>query len=143
MNCFSKSFAMMIVVSTICNGCLTHEIKKPIYLKAGPDPVVIEGRIEKTEVKDYLTETYVKIWIIKLNDPITVRDFSYENEDEYIWHKNVNLIQMGLNEEQYNKYRNFVDTDARVTGELFGGINCHHHTDVLIDVDDIKEKVLN
>lgn len=124
----------------------TDEVKSEECLSYKPAKVKLTGTLvsrtfpgppnyESIEKGDE-PETY---WILKLTKPICVNG----NPKDEINNATVNdvmLIQLVFLGEgnEYNRYRDLLSKKVGVTGSLFLGHTGHHHTDILIDVKDIK-----
>ena len=52
--------------------------------------------------------------------------------------RNMQGIQLILNSNQYKMYIDLVGTPVKVKGSLLAGITAHHHTKILVSVDEIR-----
>lgn len=118
----------------ISQGCLSYE----------QATVTLQGRIsrktfagppnyESTKKGDE-PETY---WILRLNKSICVNgDESLPAVEEK--EKNVSELQLLLSGEQYGRYKDLPGKRVAVSGKLFHSHTGHHHTNVLLEVAEIK-----
>jgi hypothetical protein len=79
-------------------------------------------------------------WILTLDKPVCVNADRSNEFDEA--EKNVSDVQLALAPEGFTKWRAFVRNRVPVvvTGKLFHAHTGHHHTQVLIEVADIKRR---
>lgn len=81
-------------------------------------------------------ETY---WILHLAAPICVSgDESVPGGENA--ENNVSDIQLGLDEKQYAQYKDSLGKPVFVEGTLSHAFTGHHHTDILLKVEEIKDE---
>ena len=111
-------------------GCFSYESAK-VTLKGKISRKTFAGRpnYESIEKGDE-PETY---WILHLSEPICVKgDESMPNGEST--ENNVFDIQLGLDEEQYAKYKDLLGKPVVIRGTLSHAISGHHHTNILLKV---------
>ncbi|WP_218080218.1 DUF4431 domain-containing protein [Anthocerotibacter panamensis] len=80
-------------------------------------------------------DTLEEVWLLKLREPICTQA---SRKDELSEAENgVYSIQMVLVKSQYRKYKKLIKKPIIATGTLFHGYTGHHHTKVLIKVENI------
>jgi len=89
---------------------------------------------EAAPVQNDKTEIY---WVLKLDSPMCVtKDESEPDLNPRL--ENVKNVQLVLNESEYNIYRELMGKKVQATGTLFGAHSAHHHTRVLLNIQNIK-----
>jgi hypothetical protein len=78
------------------------------------------------------------VWILLLDNPICVNQNIGDDLSEA--ENNVTEIQLALDSEKYENYRNLVHKPVVVKGALFHSHTGHHRTRVLITVTDVTMK---
>ena len=126
-------FMLLMIPSILLAECVNYE----------PDSVALVGKIiRKTfpgrpNYRDIKTgDEPETCWILILAKSLCVNakaDVYYESESEI---NQVQLVFMGHNE--YQKYKNLVGKNVIVRGQLFHMMTGHHHTKVLITVQEIQ-----
>ena len=114
--------------------CLSYE-PAAVTLKGKISRETFAGRPNYESIKEGdEPETY---WILHLSKSICVNgDESMPNGENP--EKKVSDIQLGLDEEQYARYKDLLDKEVIVIGSLSHAITGHHHTNVLLKVAEIK-----
>lgn len=75
-------------------------------------------------------------WVLHLARPICIKRGQDEtNEAE----QGVTDLQLALEPAEYTRYRNLLNQVVVVRGKLFHSHTGHHHTKVLLDVNDMKK----
>lgn len=114
-------------------GCLSYEPAR-VTLHGKLVSRTFPGPPNYTNVrKGDQAETY---WILNLDSPRCVNEGKAEpglNLDQ----KNIKQVQLVLEPEMYQRYKNMVGKRVLASGTLFGAENGHHHTPVLLTVSSI------
>jgi Domain of unknown function (DUF4431) len=114
--------------------CLSYE----------PSTVMLKGKIGRKTFAGRPNYESIKkgdepeiYWVLRLTKPICVNgDESMPNGENP--EKNVSDIQLGLDEEQYARYKDLLGKEVVVRGTLSHALTGHHHTNVLLKVTEIK-----
>ncbi len=75
-------------------------------------------------------------WFIHLDKPACTQGTPGDDTDES--KAPIAEIQLVLEPKQYGKWKSLVGKSVIAKGKLFGSHTGHHHTDVLLDVDDLS-----
>lgn len=115
-------------------------------LQYGSDAVVLRGVVERAEspgppnyesvAKGDAKETY---WVLRVDAPFCVEpSYGLSGNVAEEGHARVRRIQLVFSDgDEYAKYRSLVGRQVQATGELFGALTGHHHTDVLLTVKEL------
>jgi hypothetical protein len=112
--------------------CLKYE-PTTIELTGTIKPVTFPGPPNYRSVKE--GDKPERYWILYLPKPICVDGDPNNNINEA--EKNIKSLQLIIND--YDKYRSLLGQKVTVKGELTHAITGHHHTNVLINVKEIKK----
>lgn len=114
--------------------CLSYE---PMEVKVGGtiSRIVFPGPPNYLSVKR--GDTPETSWVLHLLKPICVEA---DGGDINVSEKGVTDLQLILDQEEFARYRKFVQQKRRVlvNGKLTHAITGHHHTRVLLEVTEIK-----
>lgn len=133
---------VMLMNSAVCvgqtttrAGCLSYE----------PSVVTLEGKLTQKTFpgppnyanihKGDAPETY---WFLSLEHPVCV-DEDPTSEHVNNAQKEVRLVQLVVDQQIYKRSTGLIGKHVVTTGTLFGGINGHHHTPVLLTVTTLRD----
>lgn len=129
-------FALPCISSTASGerqACLSYE----------PAVVTLTGRITKHTFPGPPNYQSVRrgdapevTWVLHLTRPVCVERGQDEIDEA---EANVTDVQLALEPVEYTRYRNLLNQAVVVRGKLFHSHTGHHHTKVLLDVNDIKK----
>jgi len=121
----------------------SHKGVRRACLQYEPQPVSIQGAIQRVTFPgppnyDSVAkgDTPETCWLLKLDQPACV-DASPGDEID-VAHSRIDTVQLVLDGEAYDRYRNLVGQRVEASGELFGSHTGHHHTEVLLIVRDLR-----
>ncbi len=114
------------------NKCLKYE-PATIELTGNTKRVTFPGPPNYESIEE--GDKPERYWVLYLPNPICV-DGDPDNEMNEA-EQNVRSLQLIIRD--YDKYNNLLGRKVTVTGELMHGFTGHHHTDVLVNVKDMKK----
>ena len=124
-----------------------HRVNGQSCLSYETDGVKLTGKIKRMTFPGPPNFESVKkgdqpeiAWILHLDKPICVNADQSNEFDKA--ENNVTDIQLAVKQEEYKKRNTFVGNRVRVvvTGKLFHSHTGHHHTNVLMEVTEIKRR---
>lgn len=125
----------------------SEELKKdPAVLNYEPSQVVLKGKVTtRLEYgapgfgEDPKNDAKENIFLLVLDKPVDVQpdpDLSSDTNTESF--KNVREMQMVFMNIDHKLFKRIMGKKVKVTGTLFQAETGHHHTDVLVTVDELK-----
>ena len=134
---------MVVVLFTICSFvvCVGQSTATSKCLTYGPAVVKLTGTLVRKTFPGPPNYESIRhgdapetAWLLNLSRPICVDKSDGDfNEGK----SGISAIQLVLPEGYYKKYANLVEKRIIATGTLYGSITGHHHTPVLLTVQEL------
>lgn len=133
----NQTVVTIVLLVAFAGGCRSSA---PPFVITEAMPCVLDGRVQRSQIKDPINGETGIIWVLNLDQPCSVRWESPETSGVWYTNANVTHLQMVLDATEYKRYLGLVEKNVRVWGTLFPGNTRYHHTDILMDTDRIEAR---
>ena len=119
---------LLLMSNTAHATCLSYT--SPVNLRGTLEQMIFP--LSPEEQKYYRKTTIRPFWFIQLPKPVCI-DADPNKGDLNMAEDSIDIFEMEVNQDQYEKYHDLVGNPIHITGTLFGAIGVHHHSPVVID----------
>ena len=121
----------LLLMSNTAHAAHVFLIPVPVNLRGTLEQMIF--RIVSRGTKIISRKTTIRpFWFIQLPKPVCI-DADPNKGDLNMAEDSIDIFEMEVNQDQYEKYHDLVGNPIHITGTLFGAIGVHHHSPVVID----------